>query len=598
MTGNALLEQQLKRLRDAIQYKPPFCSGTTFVEQNDLDIFYSLGETSRYAPIGTLRDERRALTGTTCRRINPKTTSDERLAEFSGLCAPATFGLDGQDVLDETYRKAGKLDTSDFLVRLDVRSSGIIDKISSFLLEGYEAQRGIVAELYKLNIYGELSRPGAPNVKISHREGPGSFFKSHKDTPRGTDQFGSLVIIYPTVHDGGSLIFREGRKAWTFDSAFAMSGRKEACVAYAAFYSDVDHEVTTVNSGYRITVTYNLRFTQTRLPIVTPSLGMLTFQSALEKLLRDPSFLPEGGLLGFGLRHVYPIDIAVSQNQSALLYLNFRLKGSDADIQAAAETLLLDAHLWMLYSERDGTVVCPQIPAIHPNQQSWDFSDESLALYLRDHARGQVIPRIVVNKRPPRRHHRPDALESDDEEPEVVEDEEEAEASLQGESDADESSGSGSGESAKTDEEDPDGEYQPPSEGNSEREGEGGGVTEPVGIEMRDESGTSGGNDASEQVPADATNPDPTQTEAPPPDSARNIRRTLDRWELGRTIFDAQPIWVTRPSDLTVLKRPLVRYGNQAELGYTYGHAVLIVRVGKPGERTTAFDRSEKYRLM
>ena len=60
-----------------------------------------------------------------------------------------------QDVLDETYRKAGKLDASDFSPKLDVRGRGIVDKICSFLLEGYTAQRGVVAELYKLNVYGQ-----------------------------------------------------------------------------------------------------------------------------------------------------------------------------------------------------------------------------------------------------------------------------------------------------------------------------------------------------------------------------------------------------------------------------------------------------------
>jgi len=31
-------------------------------------------------------------------------------------------------------------------------------------------------------------------------------------------------------------------------------------ISYAAFYGDVEHEVTEVKSGYRLTLTYNLYF--------------------------------------------------------------------------------------------------------------------------------------------------------------------------------------------------------------------------------------------------------------------------------------------------------------------------------------------------
>jgi len=40
--------------------------------------------------------------------------------------------------------------------------------------------------------------------------GPGGFFKAHVDTPRGATVFGSLVVILPTVHEGGALILRQG----------------------------------------------------------------------------------------------------------------------------------------------------------------------------------------------------------------------------------------------------------------------------------------------------------------------------------------------------------------------------------------------------
>ena len=47
-------------------------------------------------------------------------------------------------------------------------------------------QRGVRAELYKLNVYS------APSGK----------FKAHVDTPRSEKQFGSLVVCLPVAHEG------------------------------------------------------------------------------------------------------------------------------------------------------------------------------------------------------------------------------------------------------------------------------------------------------------------------------------------------------------------------------------------------------------
>jgi len=83
-----------------------------------------------------------------------------------------------------------------------------------------------------------------------------SFFKAHKDTPRAANMFGSLVIVFPTAHEGGALLLRKDEKEWTFDSAKAIAEAEQPAIAYIAFYSDTEHEVTKVESGYRVTITY------------------------------------------------------------------------------------------------------------------------------------------------------------------------------------------------------------------------------------------------------------------------------------------------------------------------------------------------------
>jgi hypothetical protein len=81
---------------------------------------------------------------------------EECLIELAAACQKATFGLDQTDVLDETYRKAGKLDLDQFSAQLDVVGSGLMDAIAPDILDGQDADAdtALVAELYKLNVYG------------------------------------------------------------------------------------------------------------------------------------------------------------------------------------------------------------------------------------------------------------------------------------------------------------------------------------------------------------------------------------------------------------------------------------------------------------
>lgn len=80
-------------------------------------------------------------------------------------CQPATFGLGGEDVLDESYRKASKLDNTQFATNFNPYDYGIVDTISQVLFPsvdqsdsadlGFEV-RGVRAELYKLNVSSQI----------------------------------------------------------------------------------------------------------------------------------------------------------------------------------------------------------------------------------------------------------------------------------------------------------------------------------------------------------------------------------------------------------------------------------------------------------
>ena len=80
--------------------------------------------------------------------------SSEQLDELEKACQPATFGRNDQDVLDESYRKAGKMNRDEFVIGLDPTESGLLNAVNGGLLRGTGTVSAIRAELYKLNVYG------------------------------------------------------------------------------------------------------------------------------------------------------------------------------------------------------------------------------------------------------------------------------------------------------------------------------------------------------------------------------------------------------------------------------------------------------------
>ena len=96
----------------------------------------------------------------------PLPVVDDGVTAIEGLlrdCAPATFGIGGEEVLDESYRKAVKLDAHQFSTNFNPYDVGIVDAISQVLLPGiakrfpdgkaaFGDSSGVVAELYTLNV--------------------------------------------------------------------------------------------------------------------------------------------------------------------------------------------------------------------------------------------------------------------------------------------------------------------------------------------------------------------------------------------------------------------------------------------------------------
>ncbi|KAF7574171.1 P4Hc domain containing protein [Pyrenophora tritici-repentis] len=243
----------------------------------------------------------------------PSPSDDPVVQKLVETTQPAGFGFQGKDIMDETYRKASKLDTSEFSINFCPYEVGIIDVIGQALLPRLpNSSQGILAKLYKLNVY----------------QAPSGLFKPHIDTPRSGLQFGSLVVCLPCPHEGGQLVVRHQGQVTVFD----WSGPARD-VQWAAFYSDCEHEVLEVTSGYRITLTYNL-YARCGLGEIAGHADALDVQQLplykeVKDALAQPEFMSEGeshlsGYLGKYCSHAYAH--ATTEGASALPAV---LKGSD-----------------------------------------------------------------------------------------------------------------------------------------------------------------------------------------------------------------------------------------------------------------------------
>lgn len=63
-----------------------------------------------------------------------KDLGEKSLQELISACLPATFGVGGNEVFDEEYRKAGKLDRSAFATTFSPYEAGIVDVVAQLLL--------------------------------------------------------------------------------------------------------------------------------------------------------------------------------------------------------------------------------------------------------------------------------------------------------------------------------------------------------------------------------------------------------------------------------------------------------------------------------
>jgi hypothetical protein len=250
----------------------------------------------------------------------------DALDRLLASCDPATFGYQGQDILDSDYRKALKLDPSRFSINFHPADHGILQTIADTMLSLRTGSYSLSAVLYKLNIYETSGR-----------------FKAHVDTPRSESQLASLVVCLPVEHTGGQLAVRHAGQEIIYDW-----GQHPGRLQWAAFFSDCEHEVLEVQSGDRITLTYNLHVVPNDVRDQSLDLEALPVCRSIKSALCDPGFLPNGGLIGFHCNHAY-----ARHRKSSSLDVLACLKGVDRQVLLAFRQAGIDVGIAPVLSQID-----------------------------------------------------------------------------------------------------------------------------------------------------------------------------------------------------------------------------------------------------
>jgi hypothetical protein len=251
----------------------------------------------------------------------------DQLQEMKPLldhCKPAPFGHGTRTRYDRTVRDALQLKAEGgaFAVEnFDPEAAGILKKIERGLVP--HDPNPISAELYTVNVYKG-----------------GGHFAPHKDTPRGDDMFGTLVVCLPSQFAKGTLVLTHRGVVRKFDWANAVRTQKKPNqLHWVAFFSDVDHQIESIWRGARVTLTYLLRRGSGGAPARDAAGEDLAprVQEAWRDLLADPTFLPKGGTLGYPCCHLYHQDARFQQRQRPISRQSVAvLKGRDHLIAATA----------------------------------------------------------------------------------------------------------------------------------------------------------------------------------------------------------------------------------------------------------------------
>jgi len=257
----------------------------------------------------------------------------ELLRPLVERCTAAAFGAGRKTRYDRTVRDALQIKAEGgafSVLHFNPAAAGILEQVRRELAPHDSA--ALTAELYNLNVYAT-----------------GGHFVPHKDTPRGSDMLGTLVVCLPARFSRGAFVVKHHGVFQTYDWGLAIDQQAEPTrIHWAAFFGDVDHQIEQVWWGLRVTLTYLIRRGAEAGPGAVPDCEAIDtlVQQKLRALLDDRRFLAKGGTLAFPCCHLYHQDACFQRKQRPLTRQTVSaLKGRDREIAAAAMAAGLEVTL-------------------------------------------------------------------------------------------------------------------------------------------------------------------------------------------------------------------------------------------------------------
>lgn len=159
--------------------------------------------------------------------------------ELIKVATPAKFGWRFQTLLD-----------------LEIRNTWEISKLDITIIN--EELWEIELEAAMLLLTQDLGLPATVKLK-PHLHNlliyePGQFFNYHQDSEKLAGMVATLIIILPSMHQGGTLIIdHKGSKQQFQSSCFSLDK-----LTLIGFYADCHHQVELLKEGYRLVLTYDL----------------------------------------------------------------------------------------------------------------------------------------------------------------------------------------------------------------------------------------------------------------------------------------------------------------------------------------------------
>jgi 2OG-Fe(II) oxygenase superfamily len=152
--------------------------------------------------------------------------------KLCGIGVPARYGQGTQTLTDVSVRDTWEVPRDAVTIRWDGAFGSILDTLREDL--GLAPSCSLRAEFHSMLVYEK-----------------GQFFLPHQDSEKDDAMVGTLVVTLPSKYTGGDLVIeKNGTKVECRGSASKL--------ALAAFYADCRHEVRSVKTGNRITLTFNL----------------------------------------------------------------------------------------------------------------------------------------------------------------------------------------------------------------------------------------------------------------------------------------------------------------------------------------------------